>query len=457
MQITIPAGYFFRQSRNEYSDYKGRLIAELLQNSVDAGAKNIHFNFTPDGYEVIDDGRGMTQETMVSALLTFGGSAKEEGATGGFGHAKILLLFSMKCYEVISRGVRAIGDTLDYTLDNVPDDGRTVVRGWFPEEWGHEMSDFQWRINTFLSKCHLKARVFVNGEEFTNWKVAKRCVRRNDWSKLYASNSSCQQSYISIRKNGLFAFERYAPSSKEIILEVTADSKEVFTANRDGFRGDKGSEFDKIYGEVLVDKKSFDRKQSSTVLFTGRARYFSTAPAQEARFEALPQEIRVAAYAAVSDRNISLSTLPEEVKVLVEQCRLAADFVVDLGKYDRVPKRYAPDTMSVRNQKTLRDWKAALELVFKANKLSSCFRVGFTLDESREAQFTKKDGIEEFLINPEYKPLGADRYTRHFNLIILAAHEVAHRQHSYHDEEFALYSEDLVATTLAFTKGKIKL
>ena len=76
------------------------LIRQFLQNSLDAGAKRVDF-LTGDGYLMVrDNGRGITRERMVEALLTMGGTDKPEGAIGGFGNAKIALLFSHEAYRI---------------------------------------------------------------------------------------------------------------------------------------------------------------------------------------------------------------------------------------------------------------------------------------------------------------------------------------------------------------------
>src|SRR5690554_1029095 len=99
-QVAIPDNFFLKEARQEYWNVSGRLIAELTQNSVDAGATRIDFEFSDDGYSCQDNGCGMTKEIMIPALLTLGGTRKAERSTGGFGAAKKILLFAHKEFQI---------------------------------------------------------------------------------------------------------------------------------------------------------------------------------------------------------------------------------------------------------------------------------------------------------------------------------------------------------------------
>ena len=61
---------FLDEAKKEYNNVRKRLIQEIVQNSYDAGATEIHLNFSPDSISFIDNGHGMDKDRMVAAMLT---------------------------------------------------------------------------------------------------------------------------------------------------------------------------------------------------------------------------------------------------------------------------------------------------------------------------------------------------------------------------------------------------
>lgn len=477
--VLIPQGYFFTVSKNEYSDYKTRLGQEILQNSVDAKATRIDITLTDKGYEIRDNGKGMTAKTMVDALLTFGGSAKDEGAAGGFGHAKILILFAMANFEIHSRNTKAIGEGLQYILDeNNPEYVQgTLVRGEYPIGWNSSVDEMVRKVKNLLSKSELSADVYINGERFTNWLYTTRCAQQNEWSKLYTRKTPDDRFTVIVRKNGMFMFEKYLGQGikKSIVLEVTKNSKEVFTANRDGLRPDADKEFSELFARIAMDKKSFDKAKPRRFVFAGMADHFAkfmeslsehTANIFHNASAMAPSEIAVVRQAIASSDLETLTVLAQNnpsmavASVAREAAQyvrntLLASFVVDMSgtSHDSIPKRYAPNTMAETNKAIARLWKSCLDHVFQANRLSARYRIGFILNPDTAAQYQNRNGVEEFLINPDAKMLENDKWKKVYSVLISACHEIAHRASQYHDENFILTEEELLINTLTFIKG----
>ena len=96
-QIKVPDSYF-KKDKHQYNNWPLAFVRELYQNSYDAKASRIDIQTYQDNYGVHyifkDNGRGMSAETIKNALLTMGGSEKEEDSVGGFGQAKIIIYFS---------------------------------------------------------------------------------------------------------------------------------------------------------------------------------------------------------------------------------------------------------------------------------------------------------------------------------------------------------------------------
>ena len=89
--VRIPESHFIKNARRQYRDPDTTLVREALQNSLDAGATHVEFEFGDDSFQVTDNGCGMTAERMVEALLTLSGTSKPAGAVGGFGAAKVVV------------------------------------------------------------------------------------------------------------------------------------------------------------------------------------------------------------------------------------------------------------------------------------------------------------------------------------------------------------------------------
>ena len=95
---------FFKKERDNYSDISFSFWRELFQNSIEAGAKNIEVNIIDDQLvEFIDDGCGMSRETLDNVYFSLGATDKTNCSTiGGFGKARVITCFSNHSYEIKS-------------------------------------------------------------------------------------------------------------------------------------------------------------------------------------------------------------------------------------------------------------------------------------------------------------------------------------------------------------------
>ena len=168
--IKFPPDSFYHEAVKEYSDAPTRLIIEFLQNSIDAGARHIHFTFNETEQTLIvkDNGHGMDQETMVDGLLTFAASIKGDNSVGGFGAAKKLLLFSHEWYEIISYCTKAVGKNITYYLSELPEEESllgTQITIKFGEWWEGAKTTDEWLtiIKFILDNSCISAKVTFNG------------------------------------------------------------------------------------------------------------------------------------------------------------------------------------------------------------------------------------------------------------------------------------------------------
>lgn len=238
--IKFPPDSFYQEAKKEYSDAPTRLIIEFLQNSIDAGARHIHFTFNEEEktLTIKDNGHGMDQETMVEGLLTFAASIKGDNSVGGFGAAKKLLLFSHDWYEIISYCTKAVGKNITYYLSELPEEESilgTQITIKFGDWWKGAKTTDEWLaiIKFILDNSCIAAKVTFNG-------VVIPCLPPTEPS---LSNDQfevreCKENYIRVRFNGLYMF-RYGYTHKGgyyFDVKPHHKSRDVLTQNREGFR-----------------------------------------------------------------------------------------------------------------------------------------------------------------------------------------------------------------------------
>ena len=166
-QVNIPTDFFLNEAKREYCYLAQRLVAELFQNAVDAGAKNIHFKFDETSYTCEDDGCGMDEDRLVSAMLTLGGSIKDSNSTGGFGAAKKLILFAHKSYIIITNDIHVQGECLSYNLVNGTKRKGTFIHAEYLDSSEFDINSMLSAVDEVLGKSYKKnINVTVNGKKF---------------------------------------------------------------------------------------------------------------------------------------------------------------------------------------------------------------------------------------------------------------------------------------------------
>lgn len=233
-------------------------IRELAQNSVDAGATEIHFDIVdkPDGTQVVscdDDGKGMDQSTIQDKFLMLGATGKkgETSATGGFGKAKELLILPWISWKIESLGIAIEGRNSGYSGKTVKARVGTKLTVIMPSDRKTTVAS----AIAVLHRSHIpNVRFYVNGDRvYTDLRVDE-----DDMIDSFSESSDIRMYYhkarrrknergdleyeegrhgIYVRKNGLFMFEKYLPESVPgyIVCEVLAPSLQVFNTSRMDF------------------------------------------------------------------------------------------------------------------------------------------------------------------------------------------------------------------------------
>lgn len=489
-QVAIPETYFIRAIRLQYSDPDTAIVREVLQNSIDAGARKIELKTGDNWFEVSDDGRGMTPERMRSALLTMGGTDKSGAdSVGGFGEAKNLLLFSHANYFIHSLDTVVHGKVLNYEMATGERREGTVIRIEFHPEYGYNQQNFINSARQVMAASNFKCDVTINGATVEGLPQG-RTFRNLSWCSVQSRKLDGGTTYYAqVRAGGLAMFTHYIGESKKaVVIEVTAPSKDVFTTNRDRFNRKCQEEIQEIINLMIVDKTSFDRKTNSRQVFRGRQRSFTDLIKERPMLaqlhgvheqvgEALVRAFENARFFVKEARESGTRATPEQVEQFVvsesyglstpaEQeavvkaagevaalvCSYDVDFLVHMEntKYRQIPARFNPLTMSQRPRFLAQLWKHCLKLVMVANDLEMQFKIGWVLNDQERAIFDTSETEPAILLNPDHPTLGDMKTKRAlFNgLLLLAAHEVTHHFVRYHDEEFCLKNEEILRKTL---------
>lgn len=474
--VSIPSSFFLNEAKHEYYDYQTRLVQELLQNSLDAGATVIGFVFGTNSYRCEDNGRGMSQDRMVSALLTMGGSVKEAGATGGFGAAKKLLLFAHKSFKIESNDTYVEGTGLSYKFVNGPFRKGTVVEAEYAN--ASDFEAMERKALRLLAKCNFngRAKIYVNGVLFTDYVSARHAKSVEGLGEIYANKMQVLgQNTVTVLHNGLFMFERYITDlNRKVILMVTGKSVDVFTQNRDGFRGEISRKFDALMAELAIDKKSVVKPKPRKFILQGTdsfisfiSKKFTVSPGIQAAINSIrmtsgnftPTQFAEAVAQKVESSPVSfaekVTAQAMATYVRNNSASVQTDFHFDLAdsSFRKVPAKFLPNAGKPKYTSLAQTWKVAVREVLKANGMDQNFVIGFTFSSEAVATYQKKDGVVCYLINPLSDEIDSGtKEEKTIKILTTAVHEVVHSTGCQnHDENFVREFHNLLVPTL--TKG----
>lgn len=266
-QVKVPRE-FFAKSKLEYADWRLAFFRELIQNAFDAGSNEIVFDITqlPDGrirISCVDDGCGMDQDTLQNVLLALGGSKKPDDAIGGFGYAKSLLFFAHHRYMVRTSKWMVRGKGGDYELLEQPAHIRGTTIGVELDAEGFTVDEFKQKLRYYASFMALQrpVRIMLGTEEvksqFTDFDYSVKTVL-GDFS-FREINDGVSQVVVSVRGLPMFVHRVWNAASVGFfgLLELSGDSMELLTANRDALKGDNRDVLNQIVQRMIEDRHQF--------------------------------------------------------------------------------------------------------------------------------------------------------------------------------------------------------
>jgi len=386
---------------------------------------------------------------------------------------KLIVIFAHKNFQIHSLNTLAKGEVLSYELFDTEHFNGTKISCEFATDFRYEKEEMVRKTKNFLGKCFLSdTYISINGKLFTDYTFLP-ITRQEDWGDLLTNKDKTTNCCVKVRFNGVFMFEKWIPDlNRNVVFEVRGNPIEVFTQNRDGFKGQMAKNFDGLMAEIAVDKSSFSRQGLRKLVIKGKTPYIQLKEFAEKLQEKLAevyddfilQEIQ--AFLAVPENqrelvknNLSAQSLRIVDEILAEgKSSAETDFIIDLADSDHTdcPPKFHPDTMGKKYKFIAGLWKQMLIELMKIDKCSDKFQIGFTLSSEAEAIYKREDGIAQFLINPINEKHNAEnKNEKYWNIFVAACHELSHFKNyqSGHGENFSKINAEVVAKALTNFPG----
>lgn len=404
--------HFFRKSLDDYRDWKWAMPREAMQNSMDAPhTKNIDIWIEKKAENTLfmwgNDGDPMSKEELVGKLLTLGESGKDfQGTVGGFGAAKLILLFAHLHYEIFTGNYYVSGSGGNYTLEErdrcypgtltkvtVEGDVQEVLTG---------------NLVQFLYMSQWSGTVKINGQVFEA-NLHKGSRRREfEWGTVYTNKTFLNR--LVVRIHGIPMFYRYVDSNKRcVVVELKAGDASILQSNRDALKSEYQHQLDAFIDELTIDKTSALRDVSPQYTHYSGKKFAN----QHAVVRETMKQIVSAAYATLPtyEEEEKVEVIAEDHKAVYAPPRVAArdlgvhsklnyDFIVKNTTGMEVPTHYLPSEFSEYSMRLAKIWAQVMLALHDTFNIDAEFSIGFIFDEDNEAQFEAREYGQVYYINP---------------------------------------------------------
>lgn len=272
--------------------YRGNLariwVREVLQNSMDAGAKNIDIRMRKQSYKGIlpadldldraeaalyeerrgeiieltceDDGHGMSEDTFINSFLRLGSSEKAEFSIGGWGVAKAIILCG-QYWEVETDEIRCTSEMLGKQpvedLEEPRRGTRILMRIAIEEDtWRWNVSEARQCIR--LSRLP-GVKVAFNGEQIEHVRIGKQ-ITELDWCTISANDSQgTVHPGMHIRAKGLYQFTTHLSGETCVFVDIpdlpssVDDPNYPLTVSRESFIGRYNREVMEVANTMIIE------------------------------------------------------------------------------------------------------------------------------------------------------------------------------------------------------------
>lgn len=299
---------FYTRALKEYDPVGRCLIRELLQNSVDAGARvnspkgvrtqiEISLENHADGTQTLifeDNSGGMTLDILKNKFLTVSESGKRgepssSGSAGGFGIAKELILFPWLGYEVHTQDIQLKGVQGKFGTKKAAFLNGTKITLKLPSDYKLSESDVLFVVETSDLR---QVRFRLNGE------TIQAHLRMEDSDevqhfeghgkmRLFYKPKARKTTGFFVRKTvcdptgtycgSLFMFSKGIESTIPgcFCLDITGSSLDTMFANRMGLKYPWSGELETYLRSLVKDKHNATRKKNNAMHreWTGASSY----------------------------------------------------------------------------------------------------------------------------------------------------------------------------------------
>lgn len=331
----------------EYSDWKQKLWREVIQNAVDAGARNVRLSSTYNqergGWVVVaeDDGVGMDQTTFTDVFLVLQASSKRiqgSNSVGGFGVAKRLIVLPWIEWNIKSRDREYRGVGRKAEIFSAPMRKGTRVELLMGASNG-QYALGEDAIPVLKHSYYPYVNFTVDGKHVeADFRPERELFRVGDKAIAYFvpnATPDATNRYVVTARDGknhgvLFMFSKWMDNknmSGEIIVELTGPSKDLLTSNRDGFQSENRieEEINRFIQKASADVNSAFRQQQNLIekKFPGKGKFKINAAKRElfsiASYRTPLKETKSNRGAPAEKFEIDASVLKEIIKTMASQ------------------------------------------------------------------------------------------------------------------------------------------
>jgi hypothetical protein len=468
--ITISSDFFENEIRN-YSNWEQAFWRELFQNSIDAGANKIDISYELINNHCIvsfrDNGKGMDKNILENVFFNLGTTTKNSSnSVGGFGRARIILCFAQTDYQIYTNNLSVTGSGATYEIEediNFLAGCKFVIT--IPlNKFYSNFEKFELALKRYLLMSNIRANININNNKYDYQPLIARGKKKElSFGTAYANKSAEDKNKIIFRVNGVAMFSRYTSANIQVIVEINPEkSRQVLLSNRDSLIWSSQDEVDQFCELISKETLSaFREKNSGEEIIIGSARKFqrkidilNLSPKAEGNEFIFNRETP---FQEESFNKISSITAKSSITEGLVVLTKTAD-----KKIRAAARNFSPDKLEApesRKLKLLKQWaiacEAALESLCKLRDINEIdWRPGFVFDETMEAcHKLSNDGAHTLMLNPIHingNDIGKIKFSitnfnSHVELLTLAAHEVAHCEHKWHDESYAGLFTDIIS------------
>jgi Histidine kinase-, DNA gyrase B-, and HSP90-like ATPase len=488
---------FFKKERDQaYSDWETAVWRELFQNSIDQGCSSIKIGLENENVDnfvrltFTDNGPGMKRDVLENVYFAIGATTKtDSNQIGGMGRARVLTCFSMKSYRILSDYYEVVGAGGEYVIN---DTGHNQGCSIIIDMEDTSVDVMKTKLVAFLAECRISTRIFFNGEllsvptaNFGKYIRSFNLPSGDEFAKVYVNKSSnCHR--LIVRVNGVSMFSTRILAAAQVIVELDpSKSRQVLTANRDGFHWSYRPIMDAFIAELSINTKSallprFPRKKSvargggfKIVTNNRRDDNMEMAKFGNSLHKAMVEKLPISNFLTKNNTPAAVTFLensePKSIHGFLEWFdhnfgdififEETENFSVHKVVNNYYPENWYPQEVNGKSFrkggniiKVLLMWKTAITYALevglpKMGQNMVSYSVGFVFSDTVAAQHRTEDDGHLFLLMP-VKADGRLAYSVRAkdslkSFMSMAKHEVTHVVHSWHNEDFCRLREDI--------------